>query len=593
MSEVLRHRGPDDVGFFFDHKVALGNTRLSIIDVKSGHQPIHNENSTIWITYNGEIYNFQQLRQALEKLGHEFYTESDTEVIVHAYEQWSENCVKEFNGMWAFAIWDSNRDKLFVSRDRLGIKPLYYSLNEKRFIFASEIKAILLDKSSPKMPNDKVIYEYLVYGLLDHTEQTFFSQIKRLLPAHNLLIDKSGVQIEKYWEMPRINKEIESSNTSDESYAKRFLGLFKDCVKLELISEVPIGTCLSGGLDSSTIVCILNHLVKLNSQAHKVFGEQLKTFTASFRGKEIDERKYVEKVIEKTMAEKNLVFPNAEQLWKDIKKLVYFQDEPFISSSVYAQWCVMKLASQKVKVVLDGQGGDELLTGYILYHLVFLQDLWRQKRISSFIKESLLGFDVMAPYVKRYLFLSPDRRFEEVKALLNPEFASEFDSTMEARALLEYEDLPDLLHKQITKSNLPALLRYEDRNSMAFSVETRVPFLDHRLVEYINSLPVTQKLKNGWTKRVLRNAMKGILPEEIRRRRKKIAFATPQEEWLKELRREIREVFASSEFERRKYFNQREILKKFDEFCAGESRHLHDIFWRMLNLEVWFEVFID
>jgi len=182
MSEALKHRGPDDCGFFFDNETALGNTRLSIIDIKGGHQPIHNEDSTVWIVFNGEIYNFQELRSALDKLGHTFYTDSDTEVIVHAYEQWGENCVKELNGMWAFAIWDANRKTLFLSRDRLGIKPLYYFSNDKGFIFASEIKAIILNKLVPKLPNDPMIYEYLVYGLHDHTEQTFFSQIKRLLP---------------------------------------------------------------------------------------------------------------------------------------------------------------------------------------------------------------------------------------------------------------------------------------------------------------------------------------------------------------------------------------------------------------------------
>lgn len=593
MAEVLKHRGPDDMGFFFDHKAALGNTRLSIIDIKGGHQPIHNEGSTVWITYNGEIYNFQELRQALQKLGHIFYTNSDTEVIVHAYEEFGENCVREFNGMWAFAIWDSSKKRLFLSRDRLGIKPLYYFSDEKHFIFASEIKAILLDESFPKEPSDRVIYEYLMYGLVDHTEQSFFSQLKRLLPAHNLLIDEDGIRIEKYCDIPRISKEIEGSNRNDDSYAKRFLELFRESVKSQLIGEVPIGTCLSGGLDSSSIVCMVNHLLKVNTESIEVIGEQQKTFTSSFTDKQIDERKYVEKVIAETKAEKNFVSPSAEQLWKNIRKLVYSQDEPFISSSVYAQWCVMNLASPKVRVVLDGQGGDELLTGYILYHLVFLQDLWKKRRIRSLVRELLSSIDIVAPYIRRYFFASPYRRFKETKALLNEKFISEFDSITGEPALWNYEDLPDLLHKQMTKSNLPALLRYEDRNSMAFSIEARVPFLDFRLVEYITSLPITQKLKNGWAKWILRNAMKGILPEKIRKRRTKIPFATPQEAWLKELRREIKEVFASPEFSGRRYFKQEEILKKFDQFCAGESRHLHDLFWRMLNLEIWFRVFID
>jgi len=562
MSAVLKHRGPDDVGFFFDHKVALGNTRLSIIDIKGGHQPIHNENSTIWITYNGEIYNFQQLRQKLHKLGHQFYTNSDTEVIVHAYEEWGENCVKEFNGMWAFAIWDSNKKQLFLSRDRLGIKPLYYFLNEKRFVFASEIKAILLDKAIQKIPNDRMIYEYLVYGMHDHTEQTFFSQIKRLLPAHNLLIDEKGVQVKKYWDIPCINKEIESSNKNDDVCAERFLGLFKDSIRLQLTSEVPIGTNLSGGLDSSAIVCTINQLLRLNTDLSVVIGERQKTFTAYFEDKQIDEREYAEEVIAKTGAEGNFVSPSSEELWEEIEKFVYFQEEPCMSSSIYANWCVQKLASRKVKVVLNGQGGDELLTGYVMYHLVFLKDLLRKKKVGSFFKELLSSFDILAPYIKHYLFSSSSRRLNEIRQLLNDEFICEVNSIVEIPDT-RYENLPNLLYRQMTKSNLPALLRYEDKNSMTFSLEARVPFLDHRLIEYVFSLPITQRLKNGWTKRVLRNAMKGILPEKIRRRRGKIAFATPQARWLKELGKEIREVFASSEFGNRKYFKQERILKNF------------------------------
>jgi asparagine synthase (glutamine-hydrolysing) len=590
MSDSLRHRGPDDVGFFFDNNVALGNTRLSIIDIKKGHQPIHNEDSTIWITFNGEIYNFQELRMELEKLGHKFYTNSDTEAIVHAYEEWGENCVKKFNGMWAFAIWDKNKKQLFLSRDRLGIKPLYYYFDGKRFIFASEIKAIILDKSISRIPNDRIIYQYLVHGLHDHTEQTFFSQIKKLLPAHNLLADENGVQVQRFWDIQYINNETQSTSINDDVYAERFLELFKDSVRLQLISEVPIGTCLSGGLDSSSIAYMINHLLINNAEVIKVIGERQKTFTACFEDEQIDERKYAEEVIAQTRAEGNFVLPSSERLWEDIKKLVYFQEEPFMSSSVYAQWCVMKLASQKVKVVLDGQGGDELFAGYVLYYLMFLQDLWKKRKIGNFIKELLSSLDILAPYLKLYLSLPYSKRLSEIKNLLDDEFVSEFGSITD---IPKYEDLPTLLYGEITKTSLPALLRYEDKNSMALSIEARVPFLDHRLVEYIFSLPITQKLKNGWTKRILRNAMKGMVPEKVRKRRKKIAFATPEAAWLRELGKEIREVLVSHEFGERRYFDQQEILKKFDEFRCGKSGNYANIFWRILNLELWFRIFID
>jgi asparagine synthase (glutamine-hydrolysing) len=597
MSKALNHRGPDDNGFFLGKNVALGNTRLSITDVKGGHQPIHNEDSTMWITFNGEIYNFRELRSELEKSGHKFYTHSDTEVIVHAYEEWKENCVENFNGMWAFAIWDSVKKRLVLSRDRLGIKPLYYFSDGRHFVFASEIKALLLDKSVPKTPNDKMIYEYLLYGFHDHTEQTFFSEVRRLLPAHNLVIDENGIVAKKYWDIPFNNKKIESSNINDNTYAEQFLGLFKDSVRTQLISEVPLGTCLSGGLDSSSIACMIDQLLGGNTttceHAAMLTEDRQETFTAGFDDEKADEREYAEEVNQQIGAEKHLVFPTSRQLWDDVSKLVYFQEEPFLGTSVYAHWSVMKLAGQKVKVVLDGQGGDELLAGYLVYHLVFIQNLLKKKKIISFVKESLLSLDIIAPSLRYYLFWSYPKRLKEIKALLNRVFVSEFASTKQETALTKYEDLPELMYRDVTTTNLPALLRYEDKNSMAFSIESRVPFLDHRLVEYVFSLPVTQKLKNGWTKRVLRNAMKGVIPEKVRKRRKKSAFATPQETWLKELGKEIREVFASSRFRDRKYFNQQEVLKKFDEFCGGRSRRHHDIIWRMLNLELWLRTFID
>lgn len=596
MAETLKHRGPDDVGFFFDDGIGLGNTRLSIIDVKGGHQPVHNEDSTIWITHNGEIYNFQQLRNALSKSGHKFYTNSDTEVIVHAYEEWSTDCVKEFNGMWAFAIWDSNRRLLFISRDRLGIKPVYYVATDKRFTFASEIKALLLDQSVRKMPNDKVIYDYLVCGLVDHAEQTFFRQIKRLMPAHNLLFNECGIQIERYWETPFHSKEIENSDKNDNAYASQFFDLFKESVERQLMSEVPIGTCLSGGLDSSSIACMIAQLLRLDSPTlpqTMVFatGKQ-KTFTACFKEKQIDEREYADEVITRTAAERNVVYPDSTQFWKDIERLVYSQEEPFTGLSVYAQYCVMKLASQKVKVLLDGQGGDELLTGYIAYHLVFLQDLLKKRKIISFMKELFSSLDILVPHIRHYLFSPRSKQARKMKLLLNDSFRSECASTSNELSLIKYKDLPDLMRRDMTQNNLPALLRYEDKNSMAFSVEARVPFLDYRLVEYASSLPITQKLRNGWTKLVLRNSMKGVLPEKVRKRRKKVAFATPDVTWLRDLEKEIREVLMSPEFQRRRYFRQQEVLKELNEFFKGKSND-SEILWRILNLELWLRIFID
>lgn len=587
MCDVLKHRGPDDEGYYIDGNICLGNRRLSIIDIKTGHQPIHNEDKTIWITYNGEIYNFQELRKALEKK-HSFYTNSDTEVIVHSYEEWGEDCVKRFNGMWAFGIWDSNEQQLFLSRDRFGIKPLYYYWDGKKLVFASEIKAILQDTSITRIPNDRVIYDYLVYAQNDCSEETFFEGIKRLLPAHNMITKRNEITTKKYWDL-KISRY--SAYKKDEKYAKEFFELLEDSIKLRLISEVPVGTCLSGGLDSSSIVYMISRLLGLGIKEAKHLGKVQKTFSAVYNNKEIDERKYIEEIARATHVEKNYVFPDEEILWKDIRKHVYHQDEPFLGSSIFAQWCVMKLASKKVKVVLDGQGGDELLAGYFPhYYLFYLSDLWKEKRFLRLIKELWFSSDLTLRWVKKFLLLKAKELAGNgaIENTLNPVFVSKFSRTTKNKR--KHSNLVESLYLGITKG-LPGLLRYEDRNSMAFSIEARVPFLDYRLVEYIFSLPVSQKLRNGWTKYILRNAMDGKLPEEIRKRRRKIGFETPQASWMRLLKNEIREIFTSQEFRERKYFNPSEVLERFDDFCKGKLDDYAKIFWRILNLEIWLEVF--
>jgi len=588
MCDVLKHRGPDDEGYYIDSNICLGNRRLSIIDIQTGHQPIHNEDKTIWITYNGEIYNFQELRKTLEKK-HSFYTNSDTEVIVHSYEEWGENCVKRFNGMWAFGIWDSNKKQLFLSRDRFGIKPLYYYWDGKKLIFASEIKAILQDTSITRIPNDRVIYKYLVYEQHDRTEETFFEGIKRLLPAHNMTVKKNKVTTKKYWDL-KIRRD--SAYKKDGRYAKEFFELLEDSIKLRLISEVPVGTCLSGGLDSSSIVYMISRLLSLGIKEAKHLGKMQKTFSAVYNNREIDERRYIEEVARSTHVEKNYVFPDGNTLWEDVRKLVYYQDEPFLGSSIFAQWCVMKLASKKVKVVLDGQGGDELLAGYFPhYYRIYFSDLWKEKRFLRLLKELLYSSDMTFPFIKKFLLLKAKELVgnRAIENMLNPEFVSKFSRTTKNK--WKHGNLVESLYRDITRNSVPGLLRYEDRNSMAFSIEARVPFLDYRVVEYIFSLPVSQRLKNGWTKYILRKAMEGKLPEEIRKRRRKIGFETPQSNWMRLLKNEIREIFTSEKFRGRKYFNPNEVLKRFDEFCKGKLEDYAKIFWRILNLEIWLEVF--
>jgi asparagine synthase (glutamine-hydrolysing) len=277
MTEVLKHRGPDDEGYFIAEGVGFGHRRLSIIDLKTGHQPIHNEDESIWIVYNGEIYNFNDLRENLEKNGHKFYTQSDTEVIVHAYEEWGEDCVRRFNGMFAFAIWDRNKKQVFLARDRFGIKPLYYYFNDTKLLFGSEIKAILQDKTVKRIPDDEIIYEYLIYDLNDHREATFLKGIKKLMPAHYMIVDKTGIIIKRYWDL-KINEELDATDNKDKTHTKDFYELLEDSIRLRLISEVPVGTCLSGGLDSASIVCLINRLLLSEIEAREVIGERQMTF---------------------------------------------------------------------------------------------------------------------------------------------------------------------------------------------------------------------------------------------------------------------------------------------------------------------------
>lgn len=588
MTRTLEHRGPDDEGHFFDENIGIGNRRLSIIGIKTGHQPIHNENETVWITFNGEIYNFQELRKLLEGK-HKFYTNTDTEVIVHAYEEWGEECVAKFNGMWAFAIWDSRKKLLFLSRDRFGEKPLYYFFNGKKFVFASEIKSILQDKEIERIPNDKVVYKYLVHGLHDSDKNTFFENIYKLLPAHCMIVDKNGIRTKQYWHL-KINESFDFSSKNDEEYAKMFYDILEDSVRLRLVSEVPIGTCLSGGLDSTTIVTIINRLLVSGGVSKELIGKKQKTFSAVYKDREIDEREYIEEVAKNTGIEKNYVFPTSAKLWKEMKKIAYQQDEPFGGPSIFAQWNVMRLARKKVTVVLDGQGGDELLAGYTPYYGIYFFNLLKKKKMFQLSKEFLLSLDLTVPFIKK--FFEESKHESKIKEMLNPGFVSKFEK--EIKTKWHGDNLAEFLHSEITQNSIPRLLRYEDKNSMAFSVESRVPFLDHRVVEYIFSLPINQRIKNGWTKYLLRNAVKGIVPEKIRKRRSKIGFAVPEKRWMLELKGKVMKMLNSKKFKSRKYFDQEEIHKNFEKLCRGNlDDNYVRFFWRALILEFWLEVFFD
>lgn len=612
MCDIIRHRGPDDEGQWINGNIGLGHRRLSIIDLSpAGHQPMSNEDQTIWITYNGEIYNYIELRPELEAKGHRFTSHTDTEVIIHAYEEYGEKCLSKFNGMFAFCLWDSREKKLFCVRDRCGVKPFYYYFDFNRFVFASEIKAIIEDKTIPKRPNNQIVCDYLVYAYLDHTEDTFFDGIKQLLPAHYLIVKDGKLVIKKYWDLNPDEKMLDTMD--DSKYAQRFYELFEDSIRLRLRSDVPVGTCLSGGLDSSSIVCVVNNL--LMDQPISPAGGGLggkssspnqKTFSSCFEDKTYDERKFIQEVIKKTNVDANFTFPDGKKLFDIIPEVIWHQDEPFGSTSIFAQWHVMQLAREKgVTVLLDGQGADELLAGYHGYYDYYFTDLIKTFQFRRLIKELHL-YSKYHFYSKRSTlirliipFLSYGLR-EYLKSILKTKMSgwvnTDFVKTYQRKIIpvQKYKGcLDDHLYQFFTNSSLPALLHYEDRNSMAFSVEARVPFLDYRLVEFIFSLPSSQKIRDGITKIVLRNAMKGILPEKVRMRMDKMGFVTPGDVWFRTVAKDkILEIFNSDSFRNRGYFNVNEIKKEFESHCRGE-KSLHFTIWRWINLELWFQKFFD
>jgi len=622
MADTLRKRGPDDEGFVavnselgkvymltgseskvqgiriedFNKNVDLylGHRRLAIIDLSSaGHQPMSNEDGSLWIVHNGEIYNYLEIRRELEPLGHHFESQTDTEVIIHAYEQWGTECLKRFNGMWAFAILDLRGKKIFCSRDRAGIKPFYYIYDAKRFCFASEIKAFFEMDDFSIEPNEQIMADYLFSGLIDHTQQTFFKNVYQLRPGEYLLIEADKLAFQTYWDITA--KEVRFSRESD--YAEGFYELLQDSIHLRLRSDVPIGTCLSGGLDSSSIVCLANKLMFDGQHIDpRLVGQKQKTFSSCFEDPTYDERKFIELVIHKTGAEKNYVFPRAEDLFRDLPMLIWHQEEPFGSTSIYAQWKVMKRIKEKdVTVLLDGQGGDEILAGYLPSFYFLLRYSLKRGHIGSMFRE-IHGVWKNHPLLPNQLIarmgnlLLPKSKGEI--ELVEKGFRTKYFRSFPKPVKFEH-DLDNYLYDIFRYSKLSALLHYVDRNSMAFSLETRLPFLDYRLVEYTFGLPPEQKIGKGVTKVILRNAMNGTIPEEIRNRMDKMGFVTPEGDWFRTtLRNQIYEIITSESFSERGYFDAGKVRKKFIEHCDGKI-DISLAIWRCVNLELWLRTFID
>jgi asparagine synthase (glutamine-hydrolysing) len=587
MKSALVHRGPDAHGTWADDGVAIGSRRLAILDITdAGTQPFSSDDGRYHLVHNGEIYNYREVRDDLTARGHRFATGTDTEVVLAAYAEWGDECVQRFNGMWAFAVWDRNRRRLFCSRDRFGVKPLYYAFDGRRLVFASEPQA-LREAGVTFRPNLRIVRDYLARALVDHeSEDTFLDGVLRLPPAHNLVYVDGRLSVERWWNITGVVPEGDSVDA--------VRATFLDAVRLRLRSDVRVGSALSGGIDSSAIVSAASAIARRG-------GEDLQgvhdTFTAYFPGSRGDERPYAQFVVDATGVQPHWITFDGNELVDCLPKIVAAQGEPFSTSSMAAQWFVMREAARAgVTVMLDGQGGDEVFAGYPTYMGFRFADLLRTMRIREVVRElaaqrSVQDLSTGAAMAGAARAIAPVAlkarlRGRGSEALLTDDLRGL--PRAGARPPAPFQDaLRRQLHFILTRQGLPALLRYEDRNSMAHSIEARLPFLDYRLVELAFSLDGGELLHRGVTKSILRQALGGDLPEAVRLRTDKVGFETPEAEWLRgPLGSFAAEVFASPEFRQRGFVQPAVAEARLREQRDGSPAARHEV-WRMLCLELW------
>jgi len=609
MKRAIVHRGPDDHGSYLDPErsaVALGHQRLAIIDPEHGQQPMITSDGQLIIVFNGAIYNYLELRRELNSRGHSIHSYSDTEVLLYAYQEWGEACVDKLNGMFAFAIWDRRKNKLFCARDRVGIKPFYYFFNGQSFVFASEIKAILASGFIRAESNFAGIQDYITFQFCVG-DKTLFKNIKKLEPGCSLAIhldSSQNIRLEnkKYWD---VDYTIDEQH--DESYfVDHLTTLLENSIRQQLRSDVPLGAHLSGGLDSSAVVSLAATMLEsLN----------LKTFTGAFReGTQFDETGYAREVASQAGAEYHETYIPSHEFSDILPKLMYYMDEPMAGPGIIPQYYVSKLASEHVKVVLGGQGGDELYVGYARYLVAYLE-----KCLLGAINQTAdngkyaITLDRIVPnlpllnnytpmmqnFFKEGLFQSDDQRYfrlidrsEGTKQLFNPEIFRGYSSFEQFQHIFNRDDLHSYINHMTyfdLKASLPALLQVEDRTSMAVSIESRVPLLDHRLVEHIASIPPNIKFANGVTKHLFRQSIKNIVPKKILERKDKMGFPVPLNQWIKNQSRDfVGDILLSQRARERGIYNIAAVERAWQD----ESQYGR-VIWGLLCLELWHRIYID
>lgn len=598
MTDILTHRGPDDSGTLVERQVAFGFRRLSILDLEqTGHQPMTSVDGSCTIIFNGEIYNFIELRERLESRGYRFRSTGDTEVLLNAYCEWGEECLPMLNGMWAFLIYDRRRNRIFGSRDRFGIKPLFMHRGKGEVLFASEIKAIRASGLYKTEIDWSTAGDFLVRQKLDETNNSFFAGIEKIPPGSGFTLSPDGqMQLWSFWSL------AEPRAQSEAGAIERYAEIFEDSVRLHKRSDVPLAVFLSGGIDSTSILCSLARDRETSSVNVQ---DRLKAL--SFMDPRFDESRFINDTIKQTGAELERVEYSSQYIWKDLPKVLWFHDEPVHSTTALIGYRLSQAATDNgIKVILNGQGADETGAGYPSYFngywqtllatsgpLALFRDLqdyaqfWGGSPARIFSGVLMQTIASRAYYFRNYqrmrtwLGLQNDRRH----SWFSPDFLSKLSPREPSRTDLFYLD--PLLQHSVERSPLPLYLRIEDRNAMAHSVEIRVPFLDHRLVEHIFSIPGQYKMRGPLNKYIIREAMRGKIPDSVHGRHDKMGFPSPEGAWMAELEENIRDMLNSQSAAEIGIFDLAHIRRDFERHCKGEVHIGREIF-NVLQFLIWF-----